>query len=649
MKNILFTLLLTSTSVFALTGSSLTWQKLSLEEKIQRRYNSGISTVLKDNQYLVEVEVEVNDPGAPNFGSDNKTIGPKVSDLKMEQSSGDYIAFSKVGLEVPVVEKFLDEDRTKLTNLYRFNETYDLFKNLSDVKVTVYLSDKLHEEQVEIVKKVISSTKFTVSGIKPVIKFESIPMEWIDPNLIKKEQERLAQEEKRAREAKQEKIAAENKEPKIWKKDWYEWFSRWGNAFGLIFGSLILTLFALKLFREWRAFMETYAAKNKSETKAEDESKDKAKDAASINGSPLTSSDMESDVATTHGFERFQQCLREHQSDAMNLIKEWINQDDQSSRLCLKAIAQLCSSQEMDIMFSSLTDGQREKWKDLISEPLDQNSLIEANKFIFQSVVTTLLVPSKIKDGELLNLIMELSIQNAIKFMETNKEHIGIMMNILGPNFVAKIIGELDQQKSEDWLNNGAQFSMSTLNERIEGLKKSLEDFKHSTSPSPFAQRIIAMIQSSTPSKERMLFKALAQNGGVNMVTEVAKKHFPAELVLTLPSYLIKEVILSYPVSKRVEIVLAAGEKDREKIISTFAEEGSAARDMINMEIENLENNEDLLQLTMAKSEETWSLFVSEVRKKMGAKGNMTSFTEKIIKDWIPTLTNSRATKLTAA
>lgn len=163
-------------SPLASASNSLTWQKLALEEKVQRKYNSALSTVLKDNQYLVEVEVDVNDPGGPNFGDDAKS-GVRVSDISLSESRGDYIAFSKVGLEVPVVDKFFDEDRTKLMNLYRFNEAYDLFKNITTLNVTVYFSDKVQAPLLEIAKKLLSSSKLSVAGVKPSIKFETIAME----------------------------------------------------------------------------------------------------------------------------------------------------------------------------------------------------------------------------------------------------------------------------------------------------------------------------------------------------------------------------------------------------------------------------------------------------------------------------------------
>ena len=215
-----FLALIYASATFSYSGTSLTWQKIALEEKVQRKFQTVLSSLLKDNQYQIEVMAEVSDPSAPNFGDDGKKGGTRVSDIKLSESQGDYIAFSKMGLEVPVLDKYFDEDRTKLMNLYRFNEAYDLFKNLSSINVTVIFSDKLPEELVAIATKLVQSSKLSVSGIKPAVKFETLPMEWSEPKVAKKETPTKKPQE----------------EPKIWTKDWYEWASRWGNAFGLIFG-----------------------------------------------------------------------------------------------------------------------------------------------------------------------------------------------------------------------------------------------------------------------------------------------------------------------------------------------------------------------------------------------------------------------------
>ena len=84
----------------------------------------------KANQYMVEVEVKVNDPGPPNF-DDMQKVGLKVSDVDFDDSKGDYIAFSKIGLEVPVIEKYHNDNQQKLKELHTI-----LYKKVGKKKLT---------------------------------------------------------------------------------------------------------------------------------------------------------------------------------------------------------------------------------------------------------------------------------------------------------------------------------------------------------------------------------------------------------------------------------------------------------------------------------------------------------------------------------
>src|SRR5688572_25349377 len=99
MKKLSLILCFVTSSAFANSFSAIQWQKLNLEESIQRKYSNSLSTGFAPKQFLVNVEVDITDSGGPNFDS-SSSKGTKVSDLKLADSRGDYIAFSKVGLEV---------------------------------------------------------------------------------------------------------------------------------------------------------------------------------------------------------------------------------------------------------------------------------------------------------------------------------------------------------------------------------------------------------------------------------------------------------------------------------------------------------------------------------------------------------------------
>jgi hypothetical protein len=607
-------------------SSSLTWQKLALEENIQRKFNNTLSSVLKDNQYLVEVEAEITEPGAPNFGDNDNKSGPRVSDIKMEDSRGDYIAFSKMGLELPVLEKFLDEDKTKLMNLYRFNESYDLFKNISGVKVTVFLSENLPPDLVEIVKKVVNSSRLSVSGIKPSVKFENIALEWVDPEIAKKEAEAKAKE-----------LAPkipEQVEPKIWAKDWWEWASRWGNAFGLILGALIIGIIALKLFKEWKSFMEKYSAAMAPKKEDEKDDKEKENEEAMAMTMPEQQNNEEEEMTGFHGFERFQQCLEQHPEIAVSIVKSWINESDDLSLLCLRGLAQQASAGEMEKLMSELSEQQRDKWKGLLGHHLEQNDLKVSNKNIFQEVIRAFLVPSRIKDGELLNFLMEMNVKTTSDFMMANKDQVGLMMNILSPSVVNKALNEVDDAVADAWLIKGTEFDMKVMDERLPLLKASLIRYKEINSPAPFAQRIILMIPTATPARESTLFRALAKAGNASMVIEAANLNFPSELVLDLPKAFLKEMMQAYPMQKRIELLYSRSEDDRNTLVDILAETGTPARDMLDMELENIERDASREASIAARAEEIWFEFVKFSRLSLAKNTSYAGFVDQIVKEW---------------
>lgn len=616
--------LLHTTYSIAFTTHSLTWQKLALEEKVQRKVSASIGPLLKDNQYMVEVNAEITDPGAPNFGNDNPT-GTRVSDLKLEESRGDYIAFSKVGLEVPVVDKFLDEDRTKLMNLYRYNEAFDLFKNLDAIVVTVFLSDKLPADLFEIVKKVVSGSKLSVAGIKPAIKFESIPMEWVDPELAKK-----------AAEAAKPKELADKKEvePKIWAKDWFEWASRWGNAVGLILAALIIGLMALSLFKQWKNFMENFAAQAKKDNEEENKEDKKNEDMAMSNQPSMIEEEEEEDMATSQGFERFQQCLEQHPDDAVTIIRSWLNESDEQSLLALRAVSQLSSGEELEKLMNGLSEQQRDNWKSLLGTHLEPQELKAANKHIFQEVIKAFLVPSRIKDGELLNLVMELNSKSTSEFISKYPEQTGIILNILSPSIISKILLETDEETAEQWLMEGAEFPVKSMDEKVPALKTALQEYKASYGPSPFAQRIMTMIPSSSPSREKTLYRALSKAGNPGMIMEVAKKNFPSELIMDLPSSLIKEVVQSYPMAKRIELIHSRPIEVQDSLVDILAEKGTPAREMLDMELENIARDPSNSASIKSREEEIWQEFVKATRSTLSKNASYAGFTDQLVKEW---------------
>lgn len=627
MRNILFLILLSAPALAFGQGNSLNWQKLALEERIERRFTNSLSAVLKENQYLVDIAVEVDEPLAPNLGN-SKPAGPRVSDIKLEESRGDFIAFSKMGLEVPILDKFFDEDKQKLMNLYKFNETYDLFKSITAVKVTVFLSDKLPPELAEIAKNVVGGTRLAISGIKPDVQFETMGLEYTPPKVAEKAA--AAEAAKFEKSIERIKEATEAKEPKIWAKDWYEWASRWGNAVGLLLATIIFSVLAFTIFRQWKALMEKLNAKN---TEKEEKSAENSEEQLATEGE--TAQDVqEDDVQSKHGLERFQQCLTQHPDEAINIIRSWIKDETPDSILNLRTIAQQSSREEMEILLAGLLQEQRDRWNSFLGQHLEAADILKASKVIFQDVVKAMLVPSRIKDGELQNLLLELDMDRTVEFLNQSESFVGIMLNILSPTTVSKIISQADEKKVDKWLVDGASFDFSSLESRLPELREALKTFSKATAPSPFLQRLVEMIPSASPAREKTLYKALATAGGTHLIGELASQNLPYDLVMKLPMQALREAFQSLPVAKRIEVVVSKNAAERELLMDALADANTPARDMMEMELSNLSNDTARLTQIEARSEDTWIEFVKTVRHFLRGSTSSQPMVRSMVGEW---------------
>ena len=314
MFRLLIMILILCGSAFAQTA--LEWQKVELEEKILHKIKSNLRNIIEPHQFFVEVDLTFNDPGMPNF-DDLKKKGSKVSDVRFDDSKGDYIAFSKVGLEVPVVEDMHNDNQQKLKEMYRYQESFALFKNIEDVKITVFLSDLLTDDQVEFVKNVVNNLKFPVGDIKPKIVYTSLKLE------KKKELPKTDQQAKAKAEEKK-------KDDKLTLKDILEFISRFGNAIGLITATILFGLIAYYLLKKWEEIKKNLAKKPEEEKKPEE---------AVAVVEEVTAPEIPAYMLSSQeNIARLRHFIETSNYESMVMVKNWINDPTLSNQMALRAV-----------------------------------------------------------------------------------------------------------------------------------------------------------------------------------------------------------------------------------------------------------------------------------------------------------------------
>jgi hypothetical protein len=609
---LLFVNLFLLSQTFAQTA--LEWQKVQMEDRITGKIRDALSKILTDKEYMVEADVRINDPGAPNF-DDLQKVGLKVSDIDFDDSKGDYIAFSKIGLEVPVIEKYYNDHQQKLKELHKFNEGYNLFKNLDGVDIKIFFSDLLSEEKMNQSKKVVESLRFPLGDIKPKISYDKMSLEMEMKNPVANGQDRITL------------------------KDILTWISEFGNAFGLIIATILFGLFAKKLLRLWEEIMQNMVAKQANEEKAEEESieeEENAEDALAMNAEDGLFDELESE-----DFERFKKFMEKSKQDTILMLKRWISIYDEKFKLALKAVAQQLKDDELIEIFSGLNDREREKWKDSLDQFMDLETIKTTNKFISEEVVRSMIGPNQVDDIELIDMLLSLSDDIAVKFLDQKKEEAKILMNLLTPQFSGKILDQLPEDKAQQVIMNSLSFDFNQIKDNFAGFKKTLKDFIEVTKRKPFSDKIVQMLPDFNPLKESMLYEFLASSGMKQEMKLMARENFPSVLIGQLPKGFLKKALNSYDKDQRVLLLSSLDGQLKESLISSFAEEGSASREMLNLEFEEIANNQIAQAKIKNRKDDLWKDFVVHTRLIVKDDQEFGSDFDMIIQGWVDEMTSS--------
>lgn len=593
--------------------SDLEWQKIELEEKIDKLVRSKLLNIVDQTKFMVKTKVSYNDPGMPKFDDLNKTT-LKISDIAFDDSKGDYIAFSKVGLEAPVIDQFHKDHQQKLKEMYRFKESFNLFKNIESILVSVTLSDQLKEDVKVLIKNVLQKYELSFGGIAATYDFNEANIEYM-PSA-----DELAQA----------------KSPQVGLKEIMEFLGQFGNAIGMILTVLLLGSLALKVLQKYFDYLKELKAQENAK-KDEEEEEESASSGAGDSGLDEefeTLDDIEGEGLVEYHFARFEMLLQGNQSQAIMLIKKWIaNDSNEKDGLALSAVAQQCSPEDLELIYQSLDVTEREKWSGRINKYLEQEELKASNKYITEEIVREMISGSFMDDYELLDIILKLDSERVKNFLRYDQKFGPYLLNLLSPQMTSQVLDGLSVEEVQYFVKESLMLDLKEMAKDKDVFKNKLNDYYNKTRPRPFNHKIQQIISEVSVEKEEVLYEFLARQGSVQGLIDLAKKNFPGILTLNLPQELLKDAIQNYPMIKKVSLLTIIDDEQREAILELYPE-GSGARDMLEMEYEAIEDNDIERSRILSQKDSVWKDFVSYMRNYLYDHEEYAPEVESIIRSW---------------
>lgn len=342
-------------------------------------------------------------------------------------------------------------------------------------------------------------------------------------------------------------------------------------------------------------------------------------------------------------FDRLTQLIIKSEMDAILLLKEWINELSDESILALKAVSQQLDEDLLYKVFLKLNGAEREAWKSNVDGFLKGEDLVRANKFISEEVVRNSIAPQGVADIELIDLLLSLDLEVAVNFVKTNVSDAPVLLNLLRPKIAGKILDKLDMEESKKLITKSLVFDFATVKDEFKDFKNKLKEFVVKSKKKPFNTKILQMLPNFNPNKEKMLYKVLAQENLQTDMKKAAADNFPSELVTKLPTAFLTSILQKYDQIIKVQLLASLDDETKQFFLSTFAEEGSAAREMIDLEFENLENDAIAQSRIKGQKDQLWKDFVTFVRAEIKEDQKWESDIQMIVSEWVTNLCEENA------
>jgi Mg/Co/Ni transporter MgtE len=334
-------------------------------------------------------------------------------------------------------------------------------------------------------------------------------------------------------------------------------------------------------------------------------------------------------------FNQFISFLESNTSDCILMIKEWINQYTEYDQLALKAVAQQLASEKLAKIFAELNPMEREKWKSSLVSFLEGKDLVKANRHITEEVARSKISPHFVKDVELVDLLMRLSVEVASQFVVDHEDSAKILLNLVNANFSAKILDSMDEEKALALIEESLTFDFADVKDSFKGFKDILAKYIEEKRKKPFNFQLLKILPTFNPVKEKMIYDQLASQGLFEEMKDLAVNNFPSDLILNLPSEFLKVVMQNYTMNKKVELLASLEEQKKNQLMESFAAEGSASREMLDLEFENINNDPSMQSRIQNQKDEIWKDFVFYIREQIAQDEEFSSEFEMLISAWI--------------
>ena len=305
----------------------------------------------------------------------------------------------------------------------------------------------------------------------------------------------------------------------------------------------------------------------------------------------------------------------------------------------LEYISKNMAAQDVSSLMVGLTPSEKDSFKRSIGKH-PPSSPDELMKYIKGQLVGMLIAFQPLVDQEVWEMALKLRTSEVFKFCETYKTEGSVLLNILTPSFLAKILDSVPMDKSFALMEQALQGDLNS--KEVQKLKVALQSYFKTVRVNTFSSKIFKALNNIEASKEKMIYRHLLSSIEPQELTGIVVENFPLDLIWYLSSATQKDLLQSYPLVKKAQLLLCFEDHEKEKLSDAIAANGSSARQMLEMEFSRIQDSPSELKRCRIQKEVIFKEFINFCRAHIETNPTLIPEIQIASFEWLRSLSQDR-------
>lgn len=334
------------------------------------------------------------------------------------------------------------------------------------------------------------------------------------------------------------------------------------------------------------------------------------------------------------GLKKYKELLDQKPEEASSILKGWLNAEGALEKTSIYMITRYLGIEDLQKVYKFMNHRFRYRLGNFKYNPKEADFLL-ADSFLQDQLSSFVLLGERLKDSRLKCLVLESSDQVIKKIVETNSEAGAYLLSLLSPAHASRIVKELKETSFMKIMSTVVEpeLPQSLTGFLVDHLSRFNEPLNRRL-PLIF-ENIEEHLQQSSPEREKAIFKMAIDYLDKDQLIEIGLKFFPVYLCHHLSSQSKFMIIIKMTPTDKLNFLVIQEENSRGSLLELIGKPGSKARDVLEVDLQRILNNQELVSEIKSKTDKIWYTFAQTTRRILITNSNVNKDAHEILSSWI--------------